>query len=212
MRSFELKSLVMLLVLLLLAIPVFAVDDGDHEYAPIGEKAIEYKNWNYKNVMTDEEVSLRDFAKDKKLVQVFYFAHWCHSTNYQAPITQKYYEKYKDDGFAVIGVSMYGNLEQTQNKVRWWRFSFPVVGETFSSRKRTKSLHYKYRTATGDNRKWATPWNIFLEPSKFEEKGDMLVDKAFVANGELREGPYEDFLREKLGLPALERKKAVNSE
>ena len=184
-------------------IPVFGNYDEDHEYAAIGEKQITYKNWTYKNVLTDQEISLRDFAKDKKLVQVFYLAHWCHSSNYQAPVTQKLYEKYKDDGFAVIGVSLYGKLESTQNKVRWWRFTFPVVGESFSSKERKTSLHYKYRTKTGDERKWATPWNIFLEPGEFEKKGDTLVEKAFVANGELIEADAEKFIRKKLGLPTL---------
>ncbi|MDH3492911.1 MAG: redoxin domain-containing protein [Acidobacteriota bacterium] len=193
---------------LIFAVPAAGnVFDNDHEYASISEKEIEYKNWTYKNVLTGEEVSLREFAKDKKLVQVFYLAHWCHSSNYQAPITQKLYEKYKDDGFAVVGVSLYGDLESTQNKIRWWRFTFPVVGESFSSRERKSTLHYKYRTATGDTRKWATPWNIFLAPGEFKEKGDTLVEKAFVANGELIEEEAEKFIRQKLGL-APEKDKA----
>lgn len=186
----------------LLSLPVFAVDD-EHEYASIQKAEIEYRNWTYKNVLTDEEISLRDFAKGKKLVQVFYFAHWCHSSNYQAPVTQKLHEKYKDYGFAVIGISLYGKLDATQNKIKWWEFTFPVVGESFSSKDRKSSLHYKYRTETGDKRKWATPWNIFLVPSEFEEEGETLVEKAFVANGELIEDEAENFIREKLGLPAL---------
>ena len=194
-------------VILLAAFSQFSVlgnYDDDHEYAPIGEKEIEYKNWTYKNVVTGEDISLREFAKDKKLVQVFYLAHWCHSSNYQAPVTQRLYEKYKNDGFAVIGVSMYGDLDMTKSKVRWWQLTFPVVGESFSTKDRKTSLHYTYRTTTGDTRKWATPWNIFLVPGEFEKDGETLVKKAYVANGELVEEDAEKLIREKLGLPALE--------
>ncbi len=196
------KAILTILIVALAAISTLGATDDDHEYAPIGEKEIAYKNWTYKNVMTDESISLREFAKDKKLVLVTYVAHWCHSSNYQAPVVQGLYDKYKDKGLAVIGVSLYGNLESTQNKVRWWQFTFPVVGESFSTKDRLTSLHYQYRTATGDNRKWATPWNIFLEPSKFEKEGETLVEKAYVANGELIEAEAEKFVREKLGLPA----------
>ncbi len=191
------------IVLILIAVPVFSKSsDDDHEYASIAEKEIEYKNWTYRNTVTDEEQSLRDLAAGKKLVLVHYFAHWCHSTNYQAPFTQKLYEKYKDKGFEVIGVSLYGNLAETQNKLRWWQWTFPVVTESLSTKDRTTSLHYKYRTLTGDTRKWATPWNIFLMPDDFKAEGETLVEKAFVANGELIEAEAEAFIREKLGLTA----------
>ncbi|MEZ5306026.1 MAG: redoxin domain-containing protein [Pyrinomonadaceae bacterium] len=197
------RILAFCLILLFASTAVFAFDD--HEYAPIEEKDIEYKNWKYENVVTGDKTSLRKFAKDKKLVLVFYWAHWCHSSNYQAPITEKLYQKYKDDGFAVIGVSLYGTESSTRNKIRWLELTFPTVVESTSTEDRLTSQHYKYRTATGDTRKWATPWNIFLEPAKFEEKGDVLVHKAAVANGELTEEAAEDFIREKLGLPKLER-------
>jgi thiol-disulfide isomerase/thioredoxin len=197
------KLILVTLFILSLVLPTLGGVFDDHEYAPIEEKDIEYKNWTYKNVLTDKEISLREFSKDKKLVLVFYHAHWCHSSNYQAPVTQGFYEKYKDDGLAVIGVSMYGTLENTVNKVNWWKFSFPVVGESFTSKARKTSLHYKYRTATGDSRKWATPWNIFLDPGKFNDDGDILVNKAFVANGELVKDEAEAFIRKHLGLPEL---------
>lgn len=190
------------IILILFVLPVLPnPSDDDHEYASIGEKDIEYKNWTYRNTVTDEEESLRELAAGKKLVLVFYFSHWCHSSNYQAPVIQKLYEKYKDQGFEVIGVSLYGNLAETQNKLKWWQWTFPVVTESISSKDRTTSQHFKYRTATGDTRKWATPWNIFLVPDEFEAEGDTLVEKAFVANGELVETEAEAFIREKLGLP-----------
>ena len=202
------KNLVFTLSLLtLFSTGLFAANDGDHEYAPIKEKEIEYKNFVYDNTMSDGKTSLREFAKGKKLVHVFYYAHWCHSTNYQAPITERMYRKYKDKGYGLIGVNMYGSLSETQNKIRWWKFSFPSVTETLSMKKRTSSQHFKYRVKTGDNRKWATPWNIFLDPSKFSDEGEVLVKKAFVANGELREREYENFIRKSLGMKPLPEEK-----
>lgn len=206
------KSLVKVFCLsLVLSLSVFGIE-GDHEYAPILEKEIDYKNFVYDNTMTEGQTSLRDFAKGKKLVHVFYYAHWCHSTNYQAPITEKLYRKYKDQGYAVIGVNMYGSRDQTQNKIRWWKFSFPSVTETLSMKDRTSSQHFKYRVKTGDNRKWATPWNIFLDPEKFNEEGEVLVNKAFVANGELRENEVENFIRKRLGLEPLAKKKKAKKK
>ena len=131
---------------------------------------------------------------------VFYFAPWCHSSNYQAPITQKLYEKYKDKGFSVIGVSLYGSLKYVQRTMKRKNIGFPVVSESTSDGDRKKSLHYKYRNSTGDHRKWGTPWNIFLTPSELEKTGDTLANKAMVVNGEIREKETEAFIRKSLGL------------
>jgi thiol-disulfide isomerase/thioredoxin len=39
---------------------------------------------------------------------LFYFAPWCGNWKFEAPVVAKLYEKYKDQGFQVIGVSEYG--------------------------------------------------------------------------------------------------------
>lgn len=183
-----------------------AQDDYDHEYAPLKEQKIKYKDWTYKNVRTDKDVNLREFARDKKLVMVFYFAPWCHSSKYEMPILQELYEKYKDKGFGVVGVTLYASLERVNKELDDKKVTFPVVVESISKFDREESLHYKYRTKTGDNRKWGTPWNIFIDPSEMKEKGDTLVKKAFVINGEFILEETEKHIREKLGLPAEETK------
>ena len=195
------KILVAVILTLVSVISTFAQHD-DHEYAPLTEKKIEYKDWTYKNVLTDKDVNLREFLKGKKLVQVFYFAPWCHSSNYQAPVTQKLYEKYKDKGFAVIGVSLYGSIEHVHHTMKKRGMGFPVVSESLSEGDRKRSLHYKYRYSTGDYRKWGTPWNIFLTASKLEKEGSTLVKKAMVVNGEIRKKETEAFIRKSLGLSA----------
>ena len=45
---------------------------GQNEQSPIVEKEISYKDWTYKNVLTGEDVNLRDFTKGKKLTMVVY--------------------------------------------------------------------------------------------------------------------------------------------
>lgn len=183
---------------------------GQHEYAPLTEKKIKYQDWTYKNVVTNEDINLREFTKDKKLVMVFYFAPWCHSSNYQAPVTQRLYQKYKDHGFAVIGVSLYGTLEKVQETVSKRGIEFPVVTESFSKLDRKNSLHYSYRKETGDDRKWGTPYNVFLSPNDLNETGDTLTKKTFVVNGEIVEKEAEAYIRQQLGLPVDQTKADID--
>jgi len=193
------KYIFAILLSTFLSAPLFA----QHEYAPIELKDIEYKNWKYSNAVADGKTDLREFTSGKKLVLVFYFAPWCHSSRYQAPVTQRLFEKYSDLGFGIIGVSMYDTIEALKYELRTRKLTFPVVVESTELSARRTSQHYKYRWSTGDHRKWGTPWNIFLIPSEMNSKGDVLTERTFVANGELREDEAESFIRERLGLPPL---------
>lgn len=182
----------------------------NHEYAPVEEKDIQYKNWNYKSV-SGGEINLRDFAKGKKLVMVVYFAPWCPNWKLEAPIAQRFYEKYKADGFDVIGVGEYDTIEAIKTSLDTLKVTFPVVYELDikDAKERTdakqKTLHYAYRQTTGDKRNWGSPWNIFLIPKKINKSGDILVEKTFIVNGELIEADAEAFIREKLGLKKEEK-------
>lgn len=187
-------------VLLLFAFVFTAFAQHDHEYAPLKKKKISYKDWTYKSVLTDKEMNLREYTKDKKLVMVFYFAPWCHSSNYQIPLTQKLHEKYKDKGLGIVGVSLYASADRVKNTLKFYKTTFPVVAESLSSKERQKTLHHKYRTVTGDNRKWGTPYNVFLVPNELEKEGDVLTEKTIVVNGEIREKEAEKYIRKKLGL------------
>ncbi len=193
------KLFVVPILTLIMALAGLAQHD-DHEYAPLSEKEISYRDWTYQNVKTNQEINLRDFTKDKKLVMVFYFAPWCHSSNYQAPITQRLYDKYRDQGFAVIGVSLYGSKAQVEDMMDRRGINFPVVVESKSKRDRENTLHFKYRNITGDYRKWGTPWNVFLSPDNLVDRGEILTEKTYVVNGEIRENEAEVFIRKKLWL------------
>lgn len=187
----------------------FTFAQAQHEYAPLQEKEVGYKNWSYKGVRDGKEVNLRDFTNGKKLVMVVYFAPWCPNWKMEAPIAQKFYEKYKANGFDIIGVSEYDTVEAAKAGLDALKVTFPVVSESNSRDARQKTPHYEYRKTTGDKRGWGSPWNIFLIPSQLKNKGDTLTKKTFVVNGELIEAEAEAFIREKLGLPKEEKKPEV---
>lgn len=174
------------------------------EQAPVLEKEIKYKDWTYKSVRDDKQINLRDFAANKKLVMVVYFAPWCPNWKHEAPFAQKLYEKYKASGFDVVGVGEYDTVEAMKTNLDAFKITFPVVYESEAKDAKQKTLHYEYRKAVGDARDWGSPWNIFLEPAKLSPKGDVLTEKTFVVSGELIEAEAEKFVREKLGLPAEE--------
>ncbi len=194
--------------LLALAIMLFGITfaSAQTEQAPLQEKEIKYKDWTYKSIRDEKSVNLREFADKKKLVMVVYFAPWCPNWKHEAPFAQKLYEKYKANGFDVIGVGEYDTVDAMKTNLDIFKITFPVVYESDSKDAKQKTLHFDYRKAVGDTRGWGSPWNIFLEPSKLTKKGDILTEKTFVVNGELIEAEVEKFVREKLGLPAEESK------
>ena len=174
------------------------------EQAPVLEKEFKYKDWTYKSVRDDKQINLRDFAANKKLVLVVYFAPWCPNWKHEAPFAQKLYEKYKSNGFEVVGVGEYDTVEAMKTNLDAFKITFPVVFESEAKDAKQKTLHYEYRKAVGDTRSWGSPWNVFLEPAKLSKNGDVLTEKTFIVNGELIEAEAEKFVREKLGLPAEE--------
>ena len=174
------------------------------EQAPMIEKEINYKNWKYKNIRTGDDIDLREFSKGKKLVMVVYFAAWCHDWKFDAPILQKFYDKYKPAGLEIVGVGEYDLVGSTKNNLDFMKITFPVVIESESRDDKQKTHHYDYRKSVGDTRNWGSPWYIFLEPTLIEKKGDTLVKKAHIINGEMFEVEGEKFIREKLGLPIVD--------
>jgi len=195
-------------ILLALAIMLFGLTfaSAQTEQAPLQEKEIKYKDWTYKSIRDDKNINLREFAQNKKLVMVVYFAPWCPNWKHEAPFAQKLYEKYKAKGFDVIGIGEYDTVNAMKTNLDAFKITFPVVYESDSREAKQKTLHYDYRKAVGDTRGWGSPWNIFLEPSKLTKQGDVLTEKTFIVSGELIEAEVEKFVREKLGLPAEETK------
>src|SRR5215210_4421180 len=105
----------------------FVFVSAQTEQAPILEKELNYKNWTYKNARGEGETNLRDFTKGKKLVMVVYFAPWCPNWKHEAPFAQKMYEKYKANGFDVVGVGEYDTVEAMKTNLETFKITFPVV-------------------------------------------------------------------------------------
>jgi len=184
--------------LILALVPLNAGAQAGHEYSPLVEKTVNYKNWSLVNVKTDTAEDLRNMLKGKKLVMVVYFAPWCGNWRNEAPIAAKLYEKYKDQGFQVIGVSEYAARADVKAFFGEAGSPYPIVSESETRDDRDKTPHFGYRQLTGDTRKWGSPWNIFLEPSKVNASGDVLTEKAWVVNGELIEDEVDKFIADKL--------------
>jgi thiol-disulfide isomerase/thioredoxin len=192
------KKLLLVSMLALALSPFATLAQAGHEYSPLVEKTVNYKNWSLVNLKTDKPEDLRALLKGKKLVMIVYFAPWCGNWRNEAPIAARLYEKYKDQGFQVIGVSEYASREEAQNYFGEAGPPYPVVSESESREEKQKTAHYEYRQLTGDTRSWGSPWNIFLEPAKVKAKGDVLTEKAWVVNGELIEDEVDKFIASKV--------------
>src|SRR4026207_961461 len=98
------KKLLILSILAIALSPSLASAQAGHEFSPLTEKTINYKNWSLVNLKTDKPEDLRKLMAGKKLVMIVYFAPWCGNWKNEAPIAAKLYEKYKAQGFQVIGI------------------------------------------------------------------------------------------------------------
>lgn len=179
-----------------------ALNNGTgHEYAPLLEQKVNYKDWTFKSLKDGSPVNLRELAKGKKLVMVVYFAAWCGNWKAEAPVVSRLYDKYKAEGFEVVGVSEYAPAEDSRKYFEsQGGASYPVVVESETPSAREQTTHYGYRQASGDMRRWGSPFNVFLEPAKLNPAGEVLTEKAWVVGGELIEKDVERFIRERLGL------------
>ena len=174
-----------------------------HEYSPLVEKTVNYKNWTMNDLTTNKPTTLRSLMSGKKLVLVLYFAPWCPNWKNEAPVAASLYDKYKSQGFEVVGVSEYGTRDDVKNYFGPKGPPYTVVTESEAREDRDKTLHYNYRQLTGDTRKWGSPWNIFLDPAKCNATGDVLTEKAWVVNGELIEADVDKFIHDRLAANAV---------
>lgn len=191
------------LVLFILIVTAVAAIAQSHEYSPLVEKTVNYKNWTLNDLASNKPVNLRDLMQGKKLVMVLYFAPWCPNWRNEAPVAAALYDKYKSQGFEIVGISEYGSRDDVKNYFGPNGAPYPVVSESESREDRDKTPHYGYRQLTGDTRKWGSPWNIFIEPVKCNATGDVLTEKAWVVNGELVEADVDKFIHDRLAANAV---------
>ncbi len=121
------KKLLLISIVALALSPFAAQAQNAHEYSPLVEKTVNYKNWSLPNLKTAIDEDLRKLMEGKKLVMIVYFAPWCGNWRNEAPIAAKLYEKYKNQGFLVIGVGEYASLDQIRNFFGEAGPPYPVV-------------------------------------------------------------------------------------
>jgi len=194
---------IILVGLILISAAASAVAQNGHEYSPLVEKTVNYKNWTLNDLANNKPVGLRSLMQGKKLVMVLYFAPWCPNWRNEAPVAATLYEKYKSQGFEIVGVSEYGARDDVKNFFGPNGPPYPVVSESESREDREKTPHYGYRQLTGDTRRWGSPWNIFLDPASCNSTGDVLTEKAWVVNGELIEADVDKFIHDRLAANAV---------
>jgi thiol-disulfide isomerase/thioredoxin len=195
------KKFILILVALILTSAATGAQDG-HEYAPVVEKTVNYKSWTLNDLASNKPVALRSLMQGKKLVMVLYFAPWCPNWRNEAPVAASLYEKYKSQGFEIVGVSEYGSRDDVKTFFGPAGAPYPVVSESESRDDREKTPHFGYRRLTGDTRKWGSPWNIFLEPAKCSS-GEVLTEKAWIVNGELIQADADKFIHDRLAANAV---------
>jgi thiol-disulfide isomerase/thioredoxin len=193
------KKILIVLAFLAFILSPASARAQSHEYSPLTEQTVNYKNWTLPNLSSDQQEDLRKLVAGKKLVMLVYFAPWCGNWRNEAPIALKLYEKYKAQGFQVVGISEYATRDDVKNFFGKDGPPYPIVTESESREDKQKTAHYQYRQLTGDKRNWGSPWNIFLEPGKLAASGDVLTEKAWVVNGELIEDEVDKFIASKVG-------------
>ena len=196
------KKLILFIFMLAFAQTMLRGQDS-HEYAPLQEKTVNYKNWTLNDLANNKPVDLRSLMQGKKLVMVLYFAPWCPNWRNEAPVAASLYQKYKSQGFEIVGVGEYGARDDMRSFFGPAGAPYPVVVESDSRDARDKTPHYGYRQLAGDTRKWGSPWNISLEPTKCNASGDVLTEKAWVVNGELIEADADKFIHDRLAANAV---------
>src|SRR6476660_5994355 len=192
------KKFLFVSLLALALSPLAVMAQAGHEYSPLVEKTVNYRNWSLPNLTSTKEDDLRKLMAGKKLVMIVYFAPWCGNWRNEAPIAAKLYDKYKDQGFQVIGVSEYATRDDVKKYFGDAGAPYPIVTESETRDDKQKTLHYGYRQLTGDTRNWGSPWNIFIEPSKLNATGDVVTEKAWGVNGELIEDEVDKFIESKV--------------
>ena len=97
-------------------------------------------------------------------------------------------------------MSEYDNNAAVLQRLDSFKITFPVVSESETRDAKNTTLHYQYRTVTGDKRKWGSPWNIFISPKNVVKNGDVIARVAPVVNGELIEADIEKYVQQALGV------------
>src|SRR3982750_5015212 len=117
---------------ILFAATVMSFAQNGHEYSPLVEKTVNYKDWTLNDLASNKPTDLRSLMTGKKLVMVLYFAPWCPNWKNEAPVAAGFYEKHKAQGFEIVGVSEYGPRDDVKNFFGPTGAPYPIVTESES--------------------------------------------------------------------------------
>lgn len=196
--------LLLLAILLILTAPSLSSQgnqsDASHQYAPLREAKLELKDFSFPT-LENTTLNLREAARGKRLVLVTYFASWCHNSNYDVDTLNELYAKYHEQGLEIIGVSVYSSADELRNFIKQHNTAFPICREGDEKVKnRSDTTHHRYRKQMDDNRRWGTPFSLFISASDIEERGETVAKRVRVAAGELIKKDVEEFIRQQLGV------------
>lgn len=170
------------------------------EPAPITEQKLDFYDFTLKT--TDgRSFNLRDYAADKRLTVVAYVAGWCPNSNQNGHIIKRLYDKYRERGLGVVVVTEYSDADEVRIHINRIGIDYPVVMETKSHGERKDSLHYKYRRAVGDKRKWGTPFYVIIPARDVQAAAPKspLAKHVYTVSGEIVETEAEKFIEQQLG-------------
>jgi peroxiredoxin len=173
-------------------------DEIDHKLVKFQPRKLEYKNFTLPTAVEDKTLDLREYAKDKKLVLITYFAAWCENSNHDYETIQHLLNKFGAEGLGIVGVCNYSELKEVKEFISKHQPTYPICIESTDDKLREKTLHYNYRKECGDARKWGTPFSLLIEAGNIQADGEILAHEVLAANGEMDRKEAEKLIRQLL--------------
>ena len=113
---------------------------------------------------------------------------------------KRLHDKYASRGLGVVVVAEYSVAEEVKTHIARIGIDYPVVVETSKRGDRKRSTHYKYRHAVKDERKWGTPFYVFIEAQDLlpGAKDAPLARRIHTVSGEIIEAEAVEFIERRL--------------
>ncbi len=195
-------KLLLLAILFSISLPLNAQkalkDEVDHQLVTYQSHLLEYKNFTLPTSIEGQKVSLREFAKGKKLVLVTYFAAWCENSNHDYETITYLLKKFGNKGLAVIGVCNYSSEQEVKDFIKTHQPTYPICIENTDEKAREKSTHFAYRKQCGDTRKWGTPFSLLIEGKNMKSEGEVFATEVQSAAGEMDRKEAEKLIKKLL--------------